>query len=111
MTWARAHAPESQQAITDAYLSIGREVGAAVIPAGLAWQRFLSKHDSPVLHDRDGSHPTLAGSFLAACAAFGVLFAASPVGARVELDGLSTADVELFQRTAAAAMSDVPASA
>src|SRR5687768_10530683 len=28
MTWAQAHAPESQQSITDAYTGIGRELGA-----------------------------------------------------------------------------------
>jgi hypothetical protein len=27
MTWARQHAPESQQAITEAYESIGRQIG------------------------------------------------------------------------------------
>ena len=104
MTWARAHAPESQQAITDAYLSIGRELKVAVIPAGLAWQRFLSKHDSPVLHDRDGSHPTLAGSVLAACTAFGVLFDASLTEVRLSVDGLRGTDVALLQRTAAEAI-------
>src|SRR3954453_20783263 len=30
MTWARRHAPESQQAITDAYAAIGRELNADV---------------------------------------------------------------------------------
>src|SRR5437868_987432 len=40
MTWARRHAPESQQAITDAYAGIGRELGATVAPVGAAWQRF-----------------------------------------------------------------------
>src|SRR3954463_2705345 len=49
MTWARQHAPESQQAITKAYNSIGKEVGAIVVPVGLAWKRFLAKHDRPVL--------------------------------------------------------------
>src|SRR5262245_20186211 len=34
MTWARRHEPESQQAITDAYTSIGRELGAMVVPVG-----------------------------------------------------------------------------
>src|SRR5262249_23680159 len=33
MTWARRNAPESQQAITDAYTVIGRELGAMVVPA------------------------------------------------------------------------------
>src|SRR5260221_5058618 len=80
MTWARQHAPESQQAITDAYTSIGRELGAMVVPVSLAWQNFLCKHDRPVLHDPDQSHPTLAGSYLAACSFFAILFKESPVG-------------------------------
>jgi hypothetical protein len=33
MTWARRNAPESQQAITDAYTVIGRDLGAMVVPA------------------------------------------------------------------------------
>ena len=57
MTWARQNAPESQQAITEAYNSIGEEVGAIVVPAGLAWQKFIAKHDQPLLYDRDQSHP------------------------------------------------------
>src|ERR1044072_7989289 len=43
MTWARQHAPESQQAITDAYNSIGKEVGAIVVPVGSAWRSFIAK--------------------------------------------------------------------
>jgi hypothetical protein len=62
MTWARRHSPEAQKAITDAYAAIGRELGAIVVPVGLAWQQFLAKRDKPVLHNRDDSHPTLAGS-------------------------------------------------
>ncbi|HEY7309175.1 MAG TPA: hypothetical protein VH643_07360 [Gemmataceae bacterium] len=57
MTWARRNAPQSQQTITDAYVGIGRELAATVVPVGLAWQRFLGKHDEPVLHDKDQSHP------------------------------------------------------
>jgi hypothetical protein len=100
MTWARQHAPESQQAITDAYTSIGQELGATVAPVGLAWQRFLSKHDHPVLHDRDRSHPTLAGSYLAACVFFAVLFNDSPVGIDVEVDSLGEKDRALLQKIA-----------
>ena len=39
LTWARQNAPETQQAITDAYTFIGEELGATVIPAGVAWQK------------------------------------------------------------------------
>jgi hypothetical protein len=92
MTWARLNAPETQQAITDAYLRIGRELGAMVVPVGLAWQRLLREHKAPALHDRDQSHPTMAGSYLAACVFFAVLFEASPVGTGVKIAGLSETD-------------------
>jgi hypothetical protein len=41
MTWARRHAPETQHAITDAYTSIGRELGGTVVPVGVALQNLL----------------------------------------------------------------------
>jgi hypothetical protein len=100
MTWARRDAPESQQAITDAYTGIGRELGATVVPVGLAWQHFLRQHDRPVLHDRDQSHPTLAGSYLAACVFLAVLFRESPVGIECEVAGLSDKDLVLLQKAA-----------
>src|SRR5688572_7271808 len=82
LTWARlnAPAPATQQLITDAYMTIGCEIGAVVVPVGVAWQRFLRAHDRPLLHDKDQSHPTLAGSYLGACVFFAVLFGETPVG-------------------------------
>ena len=100
MTWARRNAPESQQAITDAYVSIARELGATVVPVGLAWQRLLGEHDPPVLHDRDQSHPSLAGSYLAACVFLAVLYEESPVGIPGEVAGLSAKDLALLQQVA-----------
>jgi hypothetical protein len=92
MTWARLSAPESQQAITDAYISIGRELGATVAPVGLAWQRFLREHNTPALHDRDQSHPALAGSYLAACVFVAVLLKRSPVDTGAGIRGLTGSD-------------------
>ena len=100
LTWARAHAPESQQALTDAYTAIGAELGATVVPAGEAWRRFLAKHREPVLHDKDQSHPALAGSYLAACAFYAVLFEDSPVGIDAEVKGLSADQRTLLQTVA-----------
>jgi hypothetical protein len=100
MTWARLHAPESQQAITDAYERIGRDLGATVVPVGLAWQRFLSKYDEPALHDKDQSHPTLAGTYLAACVFLAVLFEECPVGISASVAGLTEKDSRALQQTA-----------
>jgi len=80
MTWARQFAPESQKAITDAYNSVGRELGALVVPVGLAWQKFIAQHKQPLLYDRDQSHPSLAGSYFAACVFLATLLKISPVG-------------------------------
>ena len=102
MTWARKQAPETQQQITDAYMSISRELGATLIPAGVAWARFLEEHCTPVLHDRDQSHPTLAGSYLAACVAYAVLFSISPVG-NTAVAGLAPLEAQLLQAAAAKA--------
>jgi hypothetical protein len=103
MTWARRHAPQTQRAITEAYESIGREVKATVIPVGLAWQRFLSEgRNAPVLHDTDKSHPTLAGSYLAACVFYAVLFAGSPIDLDEGVDGLMDEDAQLLRQAAQA---------
>lgn len=100
MTWARQHTPEAQQAITDAYNSIGKELGAIVVPVGLAWQSFLARHDKPVLHDRDHSHPTMAGSYLAACVFLAVLFNKNPLGIESRSTGLEAQDRTALQGVA-----------
>jgi hypothetical protein len=100
MTWARRQAPETQKAITHAYTQIGKELSATVVPVGNAWQRFLTKRDQPALHDKDDSHPTLAGTYLAACVFFAVLFKESPVGIEDDVVTLSRNGKLLMQKVA-----------
>jgi hypothetical protein len=100
MTWARQHTPESHQAITDAYAAIGRELGATVVPVGTAWQQFLAKHDQPALHDKDRSHPSPAGSYLAACVFLTVLFGENPGGIQIDITGVDPKDRALLQKVA-----------
>jgi hypothetical protein len=100
MTWARKHSPETQEGITRAYTSIGQELGAITVPVGLAWQRFRARHDQPELYDRDESHPTLAGSYLAACVFLAVLFGQNPIGIEAESKKLERNDGKLLQTTA-----------
>ena len=100
LTWARRNAPDAQRPITDAYNTIGREIGATVVPAGVAWERFMKQHDAPVLHDKDGSHPTVAGTYLAACVFFATLLGRSPVGVGEGTKGLTAAEAKLLQQAA-----------
>lgn len=100
MTWARQHAPETQHAITEAYISIGHELSATVIPVGAVWQEFLRKHDEPVLHDKDKSHPSVAGSYLAACVFLAVLLKDNPEQIDIDVAGLDTTTRILLQKSA-----------
>jgi hypothetical protein len=100
LTWARQNVPETQKAITNAYMTIGEELGSVVVPVGLAWQNFIRKHSHPVLHDADKSHPSLAGSYLSACVFLAVLFGESSVGVASDIKGVTQAELELLQKTA-----------
>jgi hypothetical protein len=64
------------------------------------WERFRATHERPNLYDADGSHPSAAGSYLAACVFFRTLFGKSPVGAAVH-GGVAPEEGELLQRAAA----------
>jgi hypothetical protein len=101
MTWARKHSPGQQQLITDAYESIGREIGAVVVPVGSIWWRFMAKNKLPALHDNDLSHPTLAGSYLAACAFLVTLFGKSTLEIGFVPKGLSAADGKKLRKAVA----------
>ena len=100
LTWARRNAPQTQQALTDGYTAIARETGAMLVPVGVAWEEFQRAHPSPLLHDKDLSHPSPAGTYLAACVFFAVLFGESPLGLPCELPGVTAADAALLQTTA-----------
>ncbi len=100
LTWAKQNAPETQAALTAAYTTIAAELGALVIPVGVAWQQFLRQHKKPLLHDKDQSHPRLAGSYLAACVFFATLFDENPTGLASNLPGLTPTETAVLQTTA-----------
>jgi hypothetical protein len=99
-TWAKRNQPENQAAITETCRAIGEETGALVAPVGEAWRRCREERSEIELHDADMSHPTLAGSALAACVFFSVLFETSPVGSPAEFPGLSEETVRILQEIA-----------
>ena len=80
LTWARQNLPETQSLLTNAYLSIAKELHGIVIPVGIAWQMALKKNPSVALHQKDLSHPTPAGSYLAGCVLYSTLYGKSAAG-------------------------------
>lgn len=100
MTWAREDAPETQQAISDVYETMGEELGALVVPVGRVWQKVNQNTNLPTLYDRDGSHPSLAGSYLAACVFSIRLFQLDIAELKSGPAGLSDSEREALQRAA-----------
>ncbi|MDY7225650.1 SGNH/GDSL hydrolase family protein [Hyalangium rubrum] len=87
LTWARRDTPESQARLTQAYMAVARELGAPIIPAGLAWARARQESPQLALYHQDGSHPSPAGTYLTASALFATLTGRSPVGLASTLTG------------------------
>lgn len=73
--------PDMIRDIEDLYVSTANEVGAYVIPVGLAFEAAYRQRPGIRLHQRyDGSHPDLYGTYLAACVVYASLYGKSPVG-------------------------------
>jgi len=98
LTWSRKASPEDQDRLTSAYMTAARESRARVAPVGLAWKRVREQHPEIELFQPDGSHPTPAGSYLAACVIYSALFDQSPAGLPGRIGGnpvnLDTGKVE-----------------
>jgi hypothetical protein len=96
-----------QSAIEAGYLEVAGEIGAMVAPVGAAWQRALDEHPELELWQRDGSHPSPEGTYLAACVFYATLLGESPEGAGY-LAGLPEETAQFLQAAAAETVLDDP---
>jgi hypothetical protein len=96
-TWARQDAPEKQEELSKAYLDLGKELKARVSPVGAAWERALKEDPRLMLHVADKSHPSKAGTFLAACVFYAVLYGKSPEGLPGDAAGLGADEAKKLQ--------------
>jgi hypothetical protein len=78
LTWAHKGTPETQTGLNRAYMAIATEMHASIAPVGIAWQNALKERPDLRLHASDGSHPSAAGSYLAACVFYSLIFHDSP---------------------------------
>lgn len=107
-TWARRDGwPENgistyaqmQTAVSDGYAEVASAVKADVAPVGEAWAETLSSDVHPPLWEPDGSHPTIAGTYLAACVLYAAIFGRSPQGIAYR-DGVSVREAAQLQAIA-----------
>ena len=99
MSWAYQDKPEMTEELREAYTRAGNDNQALVIPAGLAFARSIAKRPDLNLYVPDMRHPSLMGTYLAACTTYATLFKRSPVGLSYTAD-LDPAIAQHLQNTA-----------
>lgn len=89
--------PEMIRAIEKLYVETGNAVGALVIPVGLAFEESYKQRPDLKLHQSyDSSHPSLDGTYLAACVVFASVYGQSPVGNSYDYFGKVDKDTAAF---------------
>lgn len=117
MTWAHkdgepgAGLPayeSAQERVDGTYLSLSGDLGVPVAPVGYTWFHVHQDHPDIDLWQSDGSHPTAAGTYLAACVFYASIFRQSPVGLSFH-GGASDSQAQILQDEAGRRVLDMQA--
>jgi hypothetical protein len=114
MTWGRENGDASyceswppvctyegmQLELRKSYLKMAEDNGGAAAPVGMVWKAIREDFPEIDLYSLDGSHPSLAGTFLASNVFYTAMFHNSPLGGYIP-DGISASDALHMQEYAA----------
>jgi hypothetical protein len=98
MTWERPDSLSSGVTTANlavAYDHVSEDLGATVAPVGLAFARSHIQRPGLILYSEDG-HPTVFGTYLAACVLYGVIFGKTPVGNAYVGAGMTASEARIF---------------
>jgi hypothetical protein len=98
MTWARKHEPDSQHVIASAYRELAQETGASLVPVGEVWREIGRLRPGLELYDADRSHPSIEGSYVAACVFLASLLGRMPKELSGVEGNLSQADLDCLHQ-------------
>lgn len=82
MSWAYSDKPDMTAPLAAEYVKAGKAHNALVVPAGLAFAASVAKRPDISLIVADKRHPSLAGTYLAACTVMASVYKLNPVGNR-----------------------------
>ena len=101
VTWAYKDQPAMTEALAAAYADAAQATGADAVPVGLAFAAARAERPDLALYvTTDNKHPSLAGTYLAACTFYAYLSGRSPAEARFYPKGLAEKDAVFLQRIA-----------
>lgn len=113
MTWGRENGDQAncanypplctydgmQSRLRESYLQMSVDNNCTVSPVGAAWKYVRDNYPSIGLYTLDESHPSIYGSYLAACVHYATIFRKSPVGSQY-FSTLSANDALILQEAA-----------
>jgi hypothetical protein len=74
VTWSRENEAAAQSVISTSYARLASAARAQMVPVDKAWQYMRERHPEFGLYRQDGSHPSPAGSYLAACVFYRTIY-------------------------------------
>jgi len=94
MTWGRKYGDQQncqayppictylgmQQRLRESYLEMSFNDSASCVPVGMAWKASIAIDSTLNLYSSDNSHPSIYGSYLAACTFYASIFKKSALG-------------------------------
>lgn len=85
-----------QQRLRESYMEMAKDNKGVVSPVGAAFKIVRDSLPGIDLYNADESHPSVAGTYLAACVFYASLFHHSPIGTSFTA-GLTTSDAQKLQ--------------
>jgi hypothetical protein len=98
-TWAYPDKPQMTGQLMEAYTRVANETDAMVSPVGIAFAEAVRDKPEIVLIMPDKRHPTVAGSYLAACTLYASMAKKSPEGLKYDA-GLGAETATFLQQAA-----------
>ncbi|MCB9360401.1 MAG: DUF4886 domain-containing protein [Flavobacteriales bacterium] len=89
-----------QQRLRESYMEMSLDNSATTSPVGVAWKNFRDTYPTVELYASDESHPSIHGSYLAACVFYATLYQKSAIGVTYIPSGISTIEALNIQTIA-----------
>lgn len=112
MTWGRKNGDQAncpyypplctydgmQARLRLSYLYMGQSNHEIIAPVGVVWKYTRDNNSSIELYSPDESHPSVHGSYLAACTFYSTIFKKSPLNAVYPKNHLTSKEAETIQK-------------
>ena len=120
MTWGRKYGDQSncqfyppvctylgmQQRLRESYLDMTFTHNASCSPVGMAWKKSIEIDSTLNLYSSDNSHPSIYGSYLAACTFYSSIFKKSAVGSTYWPNAIDSASAYILQQIGSSTVLD-----